>query len=62
MPKTCTTSFIDNVENEKLILAVEEFPCFWDRSQELYRKSMARNKAWLKVADLCNKLGQGVCA
>ena len=56
MPKTCTTSFIDDVENEKLILAVEEFPCLWDSSKDL---SLARNIAWSKVADLCNKPGQG---
>ena len=59
MPKTCTTSFIDDVENEKLILAVEEFPCLWDPSKESYRKSLARNIEWSKVADLCNKPGQG---
>ena len=59
MPKTCTSSFIYDVGNEKLILAVEEFSCLWNLSKESYRKSLARNIAWSKVADLCNKPGEG---
>ena len=59
MPKTCTSSFIDDIEDEKLVLAVEEFPCLWNPSKESHKKSLARNIAWAKVADLCNKPGKG---
>jgi len=44
---------------EKLVLAVQEYPCLWDSSLESYHTNVTRANAWNAVAEQCGYPGKG---
>jgi len=44
---------------EKLVLAVQEYPCLWDSSLESYHINATCANAWNAVAEQCGYPGKG---
>ena len=49
--------FITDSEKEKLIAAVQSYPCLYDCTRESYHCRAARSNAWSEVAKLCDCKG-----
>lgn len=50
---------LEDQEKEKIIRAVEKYPCLYNCKLDSYHNKSIRNKAWKEVANKCNLSGKG---